>query len=371
MNIFPVAHATAEDWAHAAKACTDQLEGLPPEANLGFVYATDDLAEDFSSILTYLRQKTGIDHWVGSIGMGICAGDTEYFDCPALAVMVAQLPEESFRIFPSINESTDQLSDDLKDWIGRSSPVFGMVHGDPGNPKTPELIDDLARTTSGFLVGGLTSSRSSCKQVADRITGGGLSGILFSPQVEVATGLSQGCQPLAQSHVISDCLDNVIIGLDGERALDVFKQDIGETLAGNLNQVAGQIHAALPIEGSDTGDYLVRDLVGIDPVRGWLAIGSPIEPGDRILFVRRDPETAARDLSEQMEKLKRRLPHTPKGGVYFSCIARGPNMFGEAGRELALVREGLGDFPLVGFSAGGEISNSRLYTYTGVVVLFL
>ncbi len=371
MKIFPVAHVAAEDWAHAAKACTDRLADLPPEANLGFVYATDELAEDFSSILTYLRQKTHIDHWVGSVGMGISAGATEYFDCPALAVMAAQVAEESFRVVPSISESTDQLSEDLKDWIGRSSPVFGMVHGDPNNPKTPELIDDLARITSGFLVGGLTSSRSSCHQVADRITGGGLSGILFSPEVEVATGLSQGCQPLAESHVISDCLDNVIIGLDGERALGVFKQDIGETLATDLSQVAGQIHAALPIEGSDTGDYLVRDLVGIDTARGWLAIAGAIEPGDRVLFVRRDPETAARDLTEQMDKLKRRLPHPPKGGIYVSCIARGPNMFEEAGRELALVREGLGDFPLVGFSAGGEISNSRLYAYTGVLTLFL
>ena len=34
-------------------------------------------------------------------------------------------------------------------------------------------------------------------------------------------------------------------------------------------------------------------------------------------------------------------------------------------------RDELGDFPLVGFFANGEISNNRLYGYTGVLTLFL
>ena len=46
-------------------------------------------------------------------------------------------------------------------------------------------------------------------------------------------------------------------------------------------------------------------------------------------------------------------------------------MFGAEGAEMALLREGLGDVPLVGFSCAGEISNARLYGYTGVLALFL
>ncbi len=369
MTEFRTAHAAAEDWAHAVKECVDRLGAAP--ANLGFVYATDVVAEDFSSILTYLRQRTGIEHWVGTIGLGVCAGDTEYFDVPAVAVMVADLPDQSFCLFPSLSKIGDRPAAEQQAWIERASPAFGMVHADPGNSDVPELVEGLAGHTSTFLVGGLTSSRGARHQVAGRLTGGGISGVLFAPQVEVATGLSQGCMPISEHHVISDCVDNVVIGLDGRRALDVFKEDVGDPVANDLNRASGEIHAAIPVEGSDTADYLVRNLLAIDPVRGWLAVNGEIQPGGRMMFVRRDPHSAEVDLRQMVAKLKRRLSGPPKGGVYYSCIARGANMFGEGGREMACIREGLGDFPLVGFYAGGDISNNRLYTYTGVLTLFL
>jgi small ligand-binding sensory domain FIST len=195
--------------------------------------------------------------------------------------------------------------------------------------------------------------------------------VLFSPSAEVATGLSQVCSLIGESHIVSDCVDNVIVGIDGRGALEVFKEDIGDVLARDLNRVAGYIHAAFPIEGSDTGDYLVRNLVGIDPEHGWLAVGGDIKPGERILFVRRDPQSAEEDLVSMVTKLKKRLPGDPKGGVYYSCIARGPNMFGTEGRETEIIHDILGDFPLIRFYANGEISNDRLYGYTGVIALFM
>ena len=72
-----------------------------------------------------------------------------------------------------------------------------------------------------------------------------------------------------------------------------------------------------------------------------------------------------------MKNLKARTRGTPKGGVYVSCVARGPNLFGKDSEELKMIREVLGDFPLAGFYANGEISNNRLYGYTGVLTLFL
>jgi small ligand-binding sensory domain FIST len=37
---------------------------------------------------------------------------------------------------------------------------------------------------------------------------------------------------------------------------------------------------------------------------------------------------------------------------------------------LQIVRHALGDVPLVGFFAGGEIAHHRLYGYTGVLTVF-
>ncbi|MGZ8410041.1 MAG: FIST signal transduction protein [Hyphomicrobium sp.] len=370
MRLFKVAHAAAEDWAHAAQACVNGLGDAARACNLGFVYITDHFAENVTSILHYLREKTGVQRWVGCVGIGICADGSRYFDQPALAVMVASFPKDAFCVFPAISRDLDQLPSEQREWIAKMSPSFGIVHGDPDNPKTPGLIKQLALRTSGFLVGGLTSSRNAHHQIAGRLTGGGLSGILFAPDVAVQTGLTQGCIPVGPSHVISDCVDNVLIGLDGRRALDVFKEDIGELLAKDLSRVAGYIHAALPLAGCDTGDYMVRSLIGIDPVHGWLGIGERMEPGSRILFVKRDPATAREDLKTMLDKLKNRLAAPARGGLYFSCVARGSGMFGTPDQEMAIIRDRLGDVPLVGFSCGGEISNGRLYGYTGVLALF-
>jgi len=386
MISLKVVHTAGEDWAHAAKVCADGLlEGASggDPYNLGFLYVTDVLADDMASILTYLRQKTGIEYWVGSIGTGICAnrgavaesieagGAGEYFYGPAAAVMAMSMPQENFRILPTIKNDVNELPGDVLDWMDDVQTHFGVIHGDPANQNLPMLIDALSRRTNGFLVGGVTSSTGAASHVAGQVTDGGISGIVFAPDVGVATCLSQGCTPISGSHVVSDCVDNVLIGLNGERAMDVFRDDIGADLSANLAQVAGLVHVGLPIEGSDTGDYMVRSLVGIDPERGWLAIGEEVNTGDRVMFVRRDRESAEMDLREQVHHLKGRLDGPPSGGLYFSCLGRGPSLFEEEAHEIAIITELLGDIPLVGFYGNGEISNSRLYGYTGVLVLFL
>jgi len=382
MMYAKVVHTEGEDWAHAAKVCADELlEGIASGAryDLGFLYVSDALGDDMVSVLTYLRQKTGIQHWVGSVGIGIYAnrGDEtaeanakEYFDRPAVAAMAMSLPEEHFRILPTIKEDVNELPGDALDWMDGVQAHFGVIHGDPTNQNLPGLIDSLARRINGFMVGAVTSSTGTGHQVAEEITSGGISGIVFAPDVSVATTLSQGCTPISASHTISDCVDNVLIGLNGERAMDVFRADIGADLSSDLAQVAGLVHVALPIEGSDTGDYMVRSLVGIDPERGWLAISEEVNTGDRVMFVRRDQESAEMDFREKLMGLRRRLSGPPRCGLYFSCLGRGPSLFEQEAHEIDIITELLGDIPLVGFYGNGEISNSRLYGYTGVLVLF-
>ena len=76
-------------------------------------------------------------------------------------------------------------------------------------------------------------------------------------------------------------------------------------------------------------------------------------------------------LHAMLADVKRRAGNPPKAAVYYSCVARGPHLFGPNSEELKLVHEILGDLPLVGFYANGEISNNRLYGYTGVLALFV
>ncbi len=370
MDMFRVAHGTAPDWQQAANLCLAQLGSIPAEANLGFLYVTDHLAAQLPEILGFFKEQTDILHWVGSVGVAVCATAQEYNDQPAISIMIADFPPDSFRIFPAIKSDIAEFADS-RAWCEQTDAHFAVVHGDPRNPKTPGFIAELAEAIrDGFLVGGLTSSRGPNFQIAGGLTEGGVSGVLFSGQVSVATALTQGCTPLGRQHEITECQDNIAIRIDDRPALDVFNEEVGDILARDPSRAAGYIFAGFPIRGSDTGDYIVRNLVGMDPENRLLAVGEYLNAGDTIMFCKRDIRTAFEDLVRMLRELKHRLGRPPKGGVYYSCLGRGAHMFGEDSVELKTIRQELGDIPLVGFFANGEISHNRLYGFTGVLTLF-
>ena len=368
MPDFRYGHAAAQNWKEAAEACLGQIGRGP--ASLGFLYVTDLLADHLGDILAHFRSRTGIPHWVGTVGIGVCATGREYFDEAAIVAMAGDFEPDSFRVFSGVASTADVDNVALK--CGGAAPNFAIVHADPYNRHLADLVSRLAgKVESGFLVGGLTSSRRQNLQVADGVVEGGLSGVSFADSVTVATRLTQGCSPLGPKHAVTASQNNVIIQLDGRAALDVFKEDIGETFARDLNRVGGQIFAGLPISGTDTGDYLVRNLVGIDPANRLIAIGELLQPGASVMFCRRDTKTANEDMKRMLDSIRKGMFGRPRGGVYYSCIGRGASLFGPDSAELKLIREVLGEFPLVGFFCNGEISHNRLYGYTGVLTLFV
>ena len=372
---FAAGHGAGPDWGACAKACLGDLGEVPAGANLGFLYATDTLADDLGSLLAFLRGTTGIQHWVGSVGLGIAASGTEIYEQPAVAALVAALPADSFRIFSPLgggadSEGLSRFHQDHGAWLSEHTPVFGVAHADPRTQALPEVLAGLGAATSAFLVGGLSASRSAFPQIAETVTEGGLSGVFFDPGIAVAAGLSQGCTPIGETRTVTKAQDDVIMEIDGRPALEIFKEDIGELLAHDLRRIGGYIFAGFPIMGSDIGDYLVRNLIGLDTGRGWIQVGELVDPGRRILFCRRDHDSALADLRRMVKDVQKRAGATPKAALYFSCVARGRNLFGADSEELKLIREELGDVPLAGFFANGEISNDRLYGYTGVLAVF-
>lgn len=370
---FLAAHGSGASWNEVAGKIILELQPITAAHRLGFLYVSDQFAGNLTEISVFMRQTTGVPHWVGTVGFGVCGDGIEYFDEPAMAVMLAPIPEESFQVFSGINSDITPLIEKYGAWLDRPVPLLAIVHGDPRNEHLPDLIEQMSEATNGFLVGGLSASNSDFPQLADGIEDGGLSGVMLSlDTVPVQSGLTQGCSPIGEIHTITEAHENILIGINDRPALDVFKEDIGEVLSRDLRRVAGYIFAGLPVAGSDTGDYLVRNLVGIDPDAGALAIGETVETGDRVMFCRRDRDSAVEDMRRMLGGLKQRVGKDKvRGGLYFSCCGRGPHQFGPGGAEMQIVTEELGEFPLVGFFANGEISNNRLYGYTGVLTLFL
>ncbi|MGI9426485.1 MAG: FIST signal transduction protein [Hyphomicrobiaceae bacterium] len=346
--------------------CISQLGDVTAH-NLGFVYVTDPISDRLGNIVTGLRRGTGIQDWVGTVGIGICGGGTDYFARPAMSVLTCSFADDAYRIFSTIR-SPSEIAFSLDNGFVAG---LGVVHADPRNPQTMELIGGLAHDYGTYLVGGLSAATDKFDQVANTVEHGGVSGVMLGGSIQVAVGLSQGCTPIGPPHTVTSGERQIIATLDGRPAFELLCEDLGVADGVDPRPWLDNIHAAVLVSGSDTGDYLVRNLMGVDPGQGLVAIAEDVPSGARIMFVRRDAQSAAKDLDRMIENLKQRLSAPAKAGLYFSCVARGPNLFDEDAYEVAKIREAFGDMPLAGFYGNGEICNDRVYAYTGVLTLFL
>lgn len=347
-------------WRDAVDECLEQV-GDCDDVNLGFVYFSDHFTEDAYLLLEYLRGRSRVAHWAGSVAYGVCGRGRASIDQPALALLVGHFPEGSFHVF-SGREPLHSAG---------GEHYFAVVHGDPRTPDMSELVCDMAgKVSSGFITGGLSSGRGGALQIANEVLSGGISGVAFSHEIGVTTRLTQGCLLLAGPFSITEGDDNLLYLLDDRPALDVFLEAAGNPPAPDLGRIAARVHVGLQMPGDDVDDYVVRHVVGVDVRNGVLAISERIEPGQRIVFCRRDAEAARHDMRRMLDGLKHSLLAPPQGGLYICCTARGGNMFGNDNAEMEMIRDTFGDVPISGFFAAGEIAKDRLYGYTGVLTLF-
>jgi small ligand-binding sensory domain FIST len=412
MKLFPCGHATHPQWRMAANLVLAQLQAqmaLPDHASqprLGLLYITDHFASDAQDLLDHLRQALpGVTDWAGTVGIGVAVNNAEYFDEPAMALMLCDVSPTQYRVFSGVSPLPAGWAD------------AALVHADPHTPELTELISEMAaRTQQGYLFGGLSASRSRSMQFAVRaddaggpqvhggVLEGGLSGVAFSPQVKLMSRVTQGCQPIAPEREITQAEGHVVLQLGGEPALDVMLADLGISLSEPQKAIAVVRSTLVGLSAAgQTGvgrtghlghDVRVRHIIGLDPLRHGVAIAEHLQAGMRLAFCRRDVQAARADLvrvcAEIREELEPEslsieainalsdepLPTTPPAGrriagaVYVSCTGRGGPHFGGPNAELQIIRHALGDVPLVGFFAAGEIARQQLYGYTGVLTVF-
>ena len=409
MKLFPCGHATHPQWRMAAGLAIAQLRAqmaLPDYASaprLGLLYITDHYAAQAQALLDHVREELpAVSDWVGTTGVGICAHQAEYWDEPALAIMLCDLPPEHYRVFSGLSPLPAK-----GEWRAQTA----LVHAEAQTPELAELLAELAeRTRSAAVFGGIASSRGEAPQFAvhGAASGGcfvgGLSGVAFSPEVACLTRVTQGCQPGGTAHTSTRADDRVVLELDGEAALDVMLRELDISLDEPQQAIAvvRQTLAALSLPqqsvvgrtGALETDVRVRHIVGLDPMRQGIALAEHLSAGMGLVFCRRDPQAARADLTRigaelrealepeslsleaawlQAPNVAQTLPTVGRriaGAVYVSCTGRGGGHFGGPSAEMQILRHALGDVPLVGFYAAGEIAGHQLYGYTGVLTVF-
>ena len=418
MKLFPYAHATHPQWQMAAALVLAQLRaqmalhGYASTPTLALLYITDHYAGAAQDILEHLGAELPlVTDWSGTVGVGIMSNNVEYWDEPAMAVMLLELPSDQYRVFSGVAP------------LGLGFEAHtALVHADPGTADLGELIVEMAqRTDAGYLFGGLCSSRGQSVQfavagngnisghgAASGVFSGGLSGVAFGPDVAMVSRVTQGCTPVSVAHTVTEADHNVVVALDGTPALDVMLGDLSislqqpqeamevlrATLVG-LVPAQGLRSDAVQRSGHFGEDVVVRHIIGLDTGRHGVAVADRVEAGTQLVFCQRNVQAARADLTricaeirEELEPQEQALetahavqastreaePHPARriaGAIYVSCTGRGGPHFGGPSAELQLVRRALGDVPLVGFFAAGEIAHSHLYGYTGVLTVFI
>ena len=419
MQLFPYGHATHPQWLMAAALVLAQvraqmaLHGYASSPTLALLYVTDRYAPFAKDILEHLQTELPlVTDWSGTVGVGIVSNNVEYWDEPAMALMLLELPADQYRVFSGVAPLGLGFEADT-----------ALVHADGNTLDLPGLIEEMAaRTDSRYVFGGIASSRTQSVQfavggngnikghgAASGVFSGGLSGVAFGPDVALVSRVTQGCMPVSKVRTVTEAEHNVVIRLDDEAALDVMLGDLCVSLDQPQEALAVVRATLVGLARSDDGDnkpsalrhtgnfgdeVTVRHIIGLDPGRKGVAISAPVEAGLQLVFCRRNVQAAKADLLRMCAEIREELepeelpletanalhasemeaaPHPARriaGAVYVSCTGRGGEHFGGPSAEMQLVRRALGDVPLVGFFAGGEIAHHHVYGYTGVLTVF-
>ena len=391
MQDFVAAHATHPDPGMAMALAAAQVDAqraarAPAFApTLGWLYLADRHARQAEAVLADAQRRWPGVAWTGCVGVGIAAAGVEYIDEPAIVLMLADLAREDFTVF----SGRAPLADDFA--------FSAQVHADGSTPDIDELVAEVAaRTESGYLFGGLASSRGRTVHFADGVFEGGISGVGFSHRVGLVSRVTQGCQPASASRRITAADGNVVLALDGRPALPQLLRDLAVSLDEPRTALPALRSTLVGLNDGDEAvlshgqfgtDTRVRHLIGLDPARQGVAIADDATVGAQLTFCRRDREAARRDLVRICTEIREEvesdvavpalahhgaepLPRRIRGAIYVSCSGRGGPHFGAPSAELQIVRRALGEVPLAGFFAAGEIARRHLYGYTGVLTVF-
>jgi small ligand-binding sensory domain FIST len=386
---------------------------LKSPANLAIVFISSAFASEYSRLMPLLREKLADVLLIGCGGAGVIGVDAygrprEKEGEPALALTLASLPGVRVHTFHLSSEELPDLDSPPSAWVDligisqAEQPQFVLL-GDPTFGRLNDLLQGLDFAYSGSTkVGGLASgsiaSNSGGLFCDYRLHREGVVGLALSGNIVLEAIVAQGCRPIGEPYLVTEGERNIVLALEehprtnsvtysGSVAarkrtpLEVL-QDLIQSLS-EEDRMLAQHSLFIGVAQSEfkqtleQGDFLIRQLIGVDPRVGAIAIGDRIRPGQRIQFHLRDAKAAAEDLETLLRRyqLSNETSTThPVGALIFSCTGRGEGLYGKPDFDSQLFNRHLPTLPLSGFFCNGEIGpvggSTFLHGFTSVFGIF-
>jgi small ligand-binding sensory domain FIST len=394
--MFASAVSDAPDTLDAKRAVLDALSAKLDGGGA-------DLVVVFASMHHESAMKQICDECQGSFNPRVIVGCTcggvigvkrELQEGPGLSVLAGVLPGAALQGFsyeqidwpavvdaPSALHDTIDLSGDPND--KGHGPRAILLLADPFSTPMVGLLPAFASAFGPVpVIGGMASGGRQSGHNRLLLNGAvmrdGAVGVAIGGKIDVQTTVSQGCRAIGEPMVITRSRRHVVQELGGRNPLMALRHVVANLDAADRELIQHNgLHVGRVINEYKSrfgrGDFLIRNMVGVDAEDGYLAIGDTrVRTGQTVQFHLRDARSAEDDF--RMMLAAQQVHGEAAGALLFSCTGRGRNLFDHHDADATMVHDALGDVPLAGFFCAGEIGpigdQSYLHGHTACLAVF-
>ena len=377
--------STLADGVAAARAALDSaLAGFSGPPDLLLLFVAPQYERELEGILRHANERADGATLLGCSAGGIIGGSREVEDAPAIAAWAARLPEAEIRPFrlTFAREDDHAVIEGLDDLPSPDESPVVLMLADPFSFPADLLLEHLNETATGLpIVGGMASGGLEAGRNAlffnDEILRDGAVGAIITGALGLSVFVSQGCRPVGETYGVTRAERNVVYELAGAPAIRRIEELYSAANERDQLLMRRGLHLGRafteikPVLGR--GDFLIRNVVGIDQESGAIAISDMVEVGQTVQFQVRDAESAREDLQLTLARERQMADAPVAGALLFSCNGRGTGLFGQPDHDIGALHKAFGNVPVAGMFAAGEIGpvggKNFLHGFTAAVLL--
>jgi small ligand-binding sensory domain FIST len=345
---------------------------LAPQTAL--VFATAHLARDPAALCEGLREGLGDIPFLGWIGASAYNSLQVRERAPGLVVLALEGVDPHLRTAPMESMGSHTATALLAD-TPTGQLRFAAATGE--NLDATSFLSSLDE--QGVPVAGLVSATPARRRsfiITPNPLDGPSAGLLTLSRGRMLLGVAQGARALGPIRTITSAMGNQIREVDGRPAYEALLNDLPTALREELPRLGGSLYAGL--SAADNSAFLMRNVVGLDPRIGAVAVAGQPRPGSEMLYAFRDGRAARGDLMATLDTMENALDgQKPKAILLFNCIARDEKLLDAPLFDVSNVVERLGgyDVPVVGASGAAEFcttgASTHLFQYSAVIAVLL
>jgi small ligand-binding sensory domain FIST len=385
------------EWASAVSERVDTREAVreaaialradrarPPDLVLAFV--SPHHAANYARVAGWVYEYLQPGTFAGCSAAGVIGGGRELENREALSLTAAWLPDT--KVCLAYLEHTPEAPEAI--WpalLETPSPdeVSALITlVDPYSFDAESLLEGLDRVYPGTsklggLVSGGAENRAPALFTGDDVHREGALVLALTGDWDLKTIVAQGCRPVGEPYIVTRARGNVIRELNAGKPAEVLRR-----VYDNMNARDHSLFNTSLFLGIDmgdqrsrygAGDFLIRNVLGIDPDSGAMAIDARVRDYQVVQFHLRDNEASAHDLTQRLRALTTaQSPESIRGALLFSCLGRGERLYGIPNHDSDAFAQRVSPASLSGFFGNGEIGpvgpRTYLHGYTSVFAVF-